>query len=332
MSTTPKPSNSNGVHKSKPIGQRIRDTKRLLAKTDLAETIRNGQERILAALILEQEEKKTGGKEKKHQSYYRKIKFIERVKLMRRLEAAEKKLSKHEDGPERQAVKELVIDAQRKLKYIEQFPRTENYISIIKEDAEMDEGSRTKRAQILESITVDSLTSNPIKQFTLKKKIKKKVKTDTESTAEAVEVNATKSVIASDDFFSSATKEASPETDSAKKSKKDKKEKKSKKEAKEKKSKKEKKEKKESGKSKQQDTMDTEDTPSTDIAEVESDDKVDKKKSKKSKKDKKDTPAVTADDVETTPKKSKRKSMLSCDTPRPSTKKIKLKKSVKSSE
>merc|ERR1711935_1239377 len=68
-----------------------------------------------------------------------KIKFIEKKKLVKKLAKAK----------ETNAPPEVLYKIQGKLNYIKFYPKGANYISILKEDAEMNVSSKLKRQEIL---------------------------------------------------------------------------------------------------------------------------------------------------------------------------------------
>eukprot|EP00041_Stephanoeca_diplocostata_P008705 m.128748 g.128748 ORF g.128748 m.128748 type:complete len:305 (+) comp17443_c1_seq1:141-1055(+) len=138
--------------KAKSIPKRIRDIRRLLNKPDLAADIRVAQERILASLEEQRSGNKNVMKEKKHQERYRKIKFIERQKLTRKLSSASASLESATTKKEKRKFQAEIDEINAKLLYIEHFPRTQPYISILKDVDDMDEGSATNRKQIFAKI------------------------------------------------------------------------------------------------------------------------------------------------------------------------------------
>lgn len=134
--------------KTVPISKRIRDVTRLLNKPDLDTAVKAAQEKKLAALTDELEQRKRVALERKYASRYHKIRFFERVKLERRLA----KLSRQQassiglSSAEESEMQQLVED----LQYVLNFPKGEKYISILKtaEEPEAQAHLEAERARL----------------------------------------------------------------------------------------------------------------------------------------------------------------------------------------
>ncbi|ORY87670.1 rRNA-processing protein EFG1, partial [Protomyces lactucae-debilis] len=124
--------------------KKIRDVQRLLAKEDLPADVRIEQERKLASLQHEKQVTARQQQEDKMQQKYKMVKFFEERKAVRRLKQAKKKLkaalnntqlSPDEQEAERVRWSEEVRKVTVDLSYIENYPATEKYISLYKEEA-----------------------------------------------------------------------------------------------------------------------------------------------------------------------------------------------------
>ncbi|KAF8161756.1 hypothetical protein K438DRAFT_1859390 [Mycena galopus ATCC 62051] len=125
----PKPAQeSNGTPGIQKIKSALRQTRRLLAKDNIAADVRVETERRLKALEADLEAAELGKKERTLAVRYHKVKFFERQKVVRKLNQAKKKLSAvDEETPELQsALHELRVD----LNYILHYPKTKKYISL----------------------------------------------------------------------------------------------------------------------------------------------------------------------------------------------------------
>ncbi|KAJ7125398.1 hypothetical protein C8R44DRAFT_783013 [Mycena epipterygia] len=116
-------SGAQGVQKLK---SSLRQTRRLLAKDNLAADVRVETERRLKALEADLEVAELGKKERALAVRYHKVKFFERQKVVRKLNQTKKKIAAS-DTPELQStLHELRVD----LNYILHYPKTKKYISL----------------------------------------------------------------------------------------------------------------------------------------------------------------------------------------------------------
>ncbi|KAJ7478608.1 hypothetical protein B0H11DRAFT_1279280 [Mycena galericulata] len=116
-------SSTPGIQKLKAS---LRQTRRLLAKDNLAADVRVETERRLKALEADLEVAELGKKERALAVRYHKVKFFERQKVVRKLIQTKRKLST-EDSPQLQStLHELRVD----LNYILHYPKTKKYISL----------------------------------------------------------------------------------------------------------------------------------------------------------------------------------------------------------
>ncbi|PFH52193.1 hypothetical protein AMATHDRAFT_140881 [Amanita thiersii Skay4041] len=117
-----------GVQK---IKASLRQTKRLLARDNLAPNVRVETERRLKALEADLEKAELAKKERHMAIRYHKVKFFERQKVIRKIQQIKKKISfgKEGDGAsskDESTLHELRVD----LNYILHYPKTKKYISL----------------------------------------------------------------------------------------------------------------------------------------------------------------------------------------------------------
>ncbi|KAK2463076.1 hypothetical protein APHAL10511_004731 [Amanita phalloides] len=114
-----------GVQK---IKTSLRQTRRLLAKDNLAADVRVVTERRLKALEADLQRAELARKERALAVRYHKIKFFERQKVVRKLNQTKKQLAsgKEEASELKAALYELRVD----LNYILNYPKTKKYISL----------------------------------------------------------------------------------------------------------------------------------------------------------------------------------------------------------
>ncbi|KAK0195982.1 hypothetical protein F5146DRAFT_1027973 [Armillaria mellea] len=119
-------SGTPGVQK---IKSSLRQTRRLLAKDNLAADVRVTTERRLKALEVELAEAEQIRKERILGMRYHGVKFFERQKVLRKVKQTKKKLSSTPQN-ERKAVESSLFDARIDLNYILHYPKTQKYISL----------------------------------------------------------------------------------------------------------------------------------------------------------------------------------------------------------
>jgi len=108
----------------------LRQTRRLLAKDDLAADVRVETERRLKSLQKDLEKAETASKERALAVRYHKVKFFERQKLLRRINQAKKQTPIDEDQ-----LFALRVD----LNYVLNYPKLRKYVALFPPAA--DEGS-----------------------------------------------------------------------------------------------------------------------------------------------------------------------------------------------
>ncbi|PBK88521.1 hypothetical protein ARMGADRAFT_937084 [Armillaria gallica] len=119
-------SGTPGVQK---IKSSLRQTRRLLAKDNLAADVRVTTERRLKALEAELAEAEQIRKERALGMRYHGVKFFERQKVLRKVNQAKKKLSSTPQN-EKKALESSLFDARADLNYILHYPKTKKYISL----------------------------------------------------------------------------------------------------------------------------------------------------------------------------------------------------------
>ncbi|KAJ7672114.1 hypothetical protein B0H17DRAFT_1084491 [Mycena rosella] len=123
----PKPAQESsaipGVQKLK---SSLRQTRRLLAKDNLAADVRVETERRLKALEADLEAAELGKKERTLAVRYHKVKFFERQKVVRKLNQTKKKIAAADAAALQATLLELRVD----LNYILHYPKTKKYVSL----------------------------------------------------------------------------------------------------------------------------------------------------------------------------------------------------------
>ncbi|KAG1882400.1 hypothetical protein F4604DRAFT_1953434 [Suillus subluteus] len=115
-----------GVQK---IKSSLRQTRRLLAKENLAADVRVETERRLKALEADLARAEVARKERTYAMKYHKVKFFERQKVVRRIKQVKRDLSSAQ-GKEREKLEGELEGLRVDLNYILHYPRTKKYISL----------------------------------------------------------------------------------------------------------------------------------------------------------------------------------------------------------
>jgi hypothetical protein len=116
--------------KRRSVKQRIRDTKRLLSKEDLPETVRLSKERVLKCLATELQEQQQVVRDKKMNKKYRMVKFFDKRKVMRRLKVLQREWSITTDHTRRRELLLSLKQLRKELNYIVHYPATEKYLAL----------------------------------------------------------------------------------------------------------------------------------------------------------------------------------------------------------
>ncbi|KAK0212322.1 hypothetical protein DFS33DRAFT_1280672 [Desarmillaria ectypa] len=119
-------SGTPGVQK---IKSSLRQTRRLLAKDNLAADVRVTTERRLKALEAELAAAEQSRKERALGMRYHRMKFFERKKVLRKVMQAKRGLSSTPQS-EKKALESSLFDARVDLNYILHYPKTKKYISL----------------------------------------------------------------------------------------------------------------------------------------------------------------------------------------------------------
>ncbi|PPQ98359.1 hypothetical protein CVT26_013614 [Gymnopilus dilepis] len=123
-------SDSNAVPGVQKVKAALRQTRRLLAKDNLAADVRVETERRLKALEAELHQAEIARKERAFAIRYHKVKFFERQKVTRKLSRAKKALAAAEDLAEKKKLSSELQDLRVDLNYILHYPKTKKYISL----------------------------------------------------------------------------------------------------------------------------------------------------------------------------------------------------------
>ncbi|KDN47168.1 hypothetical protein K437DRAFT_267942 [Tilletiaria anomala UBC 951] len=119
----------------------LRQTKRLLAKSNLAENVKLEAERRLAALENDLEKAQGVQLEKKNAERYHKVKFFERRKLERRIGKSKKALTLASDTHAKEAAEVNLYNDRVLLNYVLNFPTSQKYVSLLLSAAEQVEAA-----------------------------------------------------------------------------------------------------------------------------------------------------------------------------------------------
>ncbi|TFK50743.1 hypothetical protein OE88DRAFT_1735504 [Heliocybe sulcata] len=121
----------NGMPGVQKLKSQLRQTRRLLAKDNLAADVRVATERRLKSLEADLEAAERTRKERALAVRYHKIKFFERQKVVRRISQTQKKLSgKDLSSKSRCALESALLDLRVDLNYILHYPKLQKYISL----------------------------------------------------------------------------------------------------------------------------------------------------------------------------------------------------------
>lgn len=127
------------------VKKQIRDIERLLDRTGLPEEMRTAKKSQLVAL------KKDAKKQREaelFESKYKKIKFTEKKKIIRKMEQAKTCLNRRETGAEERSTQQTLLKQyQDQLIYINNFPVTQKYISLFPKTD--DDESKKRRAEAM---------------------------------------------------------------------------------------------------------------------------------------------------------------------------------------
>lgn len=144
--------------------KRIRDIERLLAKTEgkMPEDIRNAKLKELKELRKGEKAKKEA---EKFESRYKKIRFFEKKKIIKRLEKIDKKVK--EGGGSLTVEETQAMEAERKqyrnyLTYVNNFPETKKYLSLF--PTEDTDKSREEREAMMAKILKTAEVKNSIRE------------------------------------------------------------------------------------------------------------------------------------------------------------------------
>ncbi|KDR75590.1 hypothetical protein GALMADRAFT_248079 [Galerina marginata CBS 339.88] len=120
-------STAPGVQKVKAA---LRQTRRLLAKDNLAADVRVETERRLKALEAELHQAEVSKKERAFAVRYHKVKFFERQKVTRKLVRTKKSLESAEDESDKTKLSSELHESRVDLNYILHYPKAKKYISL----------------------------------------------------------------------------------------------------------------------------------------------------------------------------------------------------------
>mmetsp|Transcript_579 Transcript_579/g.1207 ORF Transcript_579/g.1207 Transcript_579/m.1207 type:complete len:220 (+) Transcript_579:79-738(+) len=119
-----------GGKKVRSLKNRIRDVEKLLAKEGISEELRAAMESKLALLQEEKAEKDLKEKERAFAVKYKKVKFFERKKVIKRIERTRNEMEAEKDEEKKKKLEEQLELEEKRLNYIVHFPPLEKYISL----------------------------------------------------------------------------------------------------------------------------------------------------------------------------------------------------------
>jgi len=107
----------------------LRQTKRLLAKENLAANVRVETERRLRSLEADLARAELSRKERQHATKYHRVKFFERQKVVRRINQTKRTIEDSE-GKSRRKLESTLADLRVDLNYVLHYPKTKKYVSL----------------------------------------------------------------------------------------------------------------------------------------------------------------------------------------------------------
>ncbi|KAE8906063.1 hypothetical protein PF005_g13713 [Phytophthora fragariae] len=133
------------------LKNRIRGLERFLSRGGLADAARRAKKAELQQLKDEFENKEHVAQEKKNAEKYKRPRFFERVKVMRKLRQAKNRLEQANDDSER-AEHEKFKTYREEMMYIYYYPKTEPYISLFPSAPHSEENQKRQKELRAEAI------------------------------------------------------------------------------------------------------------------------------------------------------------------------------------
>ncbi|KAF8661478.1 hypothetical protein AX16_001315 [Volvariella volvacea WC 439] len=207
-----KGNSSSGVPGVQKIKAALRQTRRLLAKDNLAADKRVESERKLKSLEADLEKAERARKERTLAQRYHKIKFFERQKVKRKITQTVKLISETEDKKEKKKLEKTLQNLRVDLNYILHYPKLKKYISLFppevrhgeaetptdpKTDAEREE----VRTWIRERMEKGELSSTPEQELESKKLVTQSDEWDSKSKQREMVADTQDEDSVEDDFF-----------------------------------------------------------------------------------------------------------------------------------
>ncbi|KAI0350628.1 hypothetical protein OH77DRAFT_1488837 [Trametes cingulata] len=137
---------SNALPGVQKIKAALRQTRRLLAKDNLAADVRVATERRLKSLEADLEKAERARLERTMATRYHKVKFFERQKVSRKLHQTQRKLSQATDTAERKELEARLAELRVDLNYILHYPKTKKYISLFPPEVRQAKGQSAAEA------------------------------------------------------------------------------------------------------------------------------------------------------------------------------------------
>ncbi|KAL4154902.1 hypothetical protein PRNP1_007016 [Phytophthora ramorum] len=134
------------------LKNRIRGLERFLSRGGLADATRRAKKAELQQLKEEHEQKGKVAEEKKNAEKYKRPRFFERVKVMRKLRQAKNRLEQATDKAERSEHEKKIQTYRDEMMYIYYYPTSEPYISLFPSTPHSEENQKRQKEIRVEAI------------------------------------------------------------------------------------------------------------------------------------------------------------------------------------
>ncbi|KAG6572880.1 rrna-processing protein efg1 [Phytophthora cinnamomi] len=134
------------------LKNRIRGLERFLSRGGLADATRRAKKAELQQLKEEHENKEQVAQEKKNAEKYKRPRFFERVKVMRKLRQAKNRIEQADDDSERAEHEKKFKTYREEMMYIYYYPKSEPYISLFPSAPHSEENQKRQKELRAEAI------------------------------------------------------------------------------------------------------------------------------------------------------------------------------------
>ena len=150
----------NSKKRAKLLKVKIRECKMTLENRNLSADVRQTRERILKALTMDlsgdcmAEPSKRASLNSKASKRYKKIRFFERRKLIRKLKQVRRNLKKISKGDlsDRDVLESSLLDIRKRINYTIYFPEDQKYLSLFPNSQSTDMKACKRRTELIDSI------------------------------------------------------------------------------------------------------------------------------------------------------------------------------------